>query len=138
MIGDLWLNLPVKDVAKAKAFFTAIGFAPNPGPGNSEHSASFAIGTKKVILMLFEESVFRHIARASIPHAADAAEVLISLGADSRQFVDEIADKAAKAGGDVFAQPEVVQGWMYGCGFTDLDGHRWNVLFMDPAQMPKH
>ncbi len=58
MTQDLWINLPVKDLAKSVTFFTKIGFATNPGPGNSEQSASFTIGEKKVVLMLFVQDVF--------------------------------------------------------------------------------
>lgn len=53
MTHDVWLNLPVSDLPQSIAFFTAVGFTPNPGPGNSAHSASFTIGTRKTVLMLF-------------------------------------------------------------------------------------
>jgi predicted lactoylglutathione lyase len=45
--------------------------------------------------------------------------------------------KAVNAGGTVFSESEEKDGWMYGCGFADLDGHRWNVLYMDMSKMPK-
>lgn len=48
-----------------------------------------------------------------------------------------MATKAVKAGGKVFAEPGAKDGWMYGCGFSDLDGHRWNSLYMDMSKMPK-
>ena len=50
--------------------------------------------------------------------------------------VDEMLKKAVNAGGTVFSQSEEKDGWMYGCGFADLDGHRWNVLYMDMNKMP--
>jgi len=61
---------------------------------------------------------------------------LISIDAESREEVDEWAKKVTAAGGNVFAQPAENQGWMYGCAFADLDGHRWNVLYMDMSKMP--
>ena len=64
-----------------------------------------------------------------------AAEVLLSIGADSREEVDQLAKKAAEAGVTVFSEPGG-EGWMYGAGFADLDGHRWNVLYMDGSRMP--
>src|SRR5947199_10148356 len=58
MPQDIWINLPVKDLARAVQFYTDIGFSPNPGPGNTAQSASFTIGEKKVVLMLFVQDAF--------------------------------------------------------------------------------
>lgn len=66
-----------------------------------------------------------------------STEVLLSIDAESREEVDEMVKKAVKAGGIIFSEPQADQGWMYGAGFADLDGHRWNVLFMDTSKMPK-
>ncbi|MGH7494890.1 MAG: VOC family protein [bacterium] len=137
MTKDLWINLPVKDVKKAKEFFTKIGFVLNPQYGNSDHSASFLVGDKKIVVMLFAESAFKDFTRNKIADAKQATEVLFSIDAESRAEVDELAKKAAKAGGTIFSEPGEHQGWMYGCGFADLDGHRWNVLYMDMSKMPK-
>ena len=137
MAQDIWLNLPVRDLARSVAFFTAIGFAPNPGPGNSEHSASFTIGEKKLVLMLFTQDVFAGFTRNALSDTTRGTEVLFSLGAGSRAQVDDIADRAKSAGGTVFGEPRESNGFMYGCGFCDPDGHRWNVLFMDPGKMPR-
>ena len=136
MAQDLWLNLPVSDLARSTAFFKAIGFSPNPGPGNSAHSASFTIGEKKIVLMLFVNDVFASFTNRPPSDTSRGSEVLFSLGADSRDQVNEIAARAKAAGGDVFAEPGESNGFMYGCGFSDPDGHRWNVLFMDPGKMP--
>lgn len=136
MVQDIWLNLPVKDLARSVAFYNAIGFAPNPGPGNSDHSASFTVGDKAVVLMLFPEDAFSGFAQHAVADTSKGSEVLFSLGANSRSLVDDIANRAAEAGGTVFSEPEEFGGFMYGCGFSDPDGHRWNVLFMDPEKMP--
>ncbi len=135
MTKDIWLNLPVKNVANSKAFFTEIGFSHQPGPGNSDHSASFKIGSKDFILMLFDEPTFQGFTHHPITDTATSAEVLISIDAESREEVDQLVDKVFEAGGTVFGKP-FDQGWMYGFGFADLDGHRWNVLYMDMSQMP--
>ena len=137
MTQDLWLNLPVSDLARSTAFFTQIGFSPNPGPGNSANSASFTIGQKKIVLMLFTSEVFASFTRCPASDTSKGSEVLFSLGAASREQVDEIANKVQAAGGKVFASPGESNGFMYGCGFSDPDGHRWNVLFMDTSKMPK-
>jgi predicted lactoylglutathione lyase len=135
MAKDIWLNLPVKDLARSIEFFTAIGFARNPGPGNSEHSASFTISDKKVVLMLFAQDVFSGFTRNALADTGQGTEVLFSLGADSKDHVDDLAKRAKAAGGTVFGEPRESNRFMYGCGFCDPDGHRWNVLFMDAAKM---
>jgi len=136
MSRDIWLNLPAKDLAKAVAFFTGIGFVRKEGPGNTAHSASFVIGEKKVVLMLFAEDVFSGFTGNALADTAKGTEVLFSLGADTREQVDDIAARVKAAGGIVFSEPRESNGFMYGCGFCDLDGHRWNVLFMDDSKMP--
>lgn len=89
-----------------------------------------------MVVMLFNESVFKGFTRNEITDSKQATEVLLSIDAESKKEVSEMAKKAAEAGGTVFSEPED-QGWMYGCGFADLDGHRWNVLYMDMEKMPK-
>ena len=84
MAQEIWLNLPVKDLAKSAAFFAEIGFARNPGPGNSEKSASFTIGDKKIVLMIFAQDVFSGFTDNALSDTAKGTEVLFSLGADSR------------------------------------------------------
>ncbi len=127
----------MKDVNKSREFFTTLGFALNPHYGNSADSASFFVGTKNLVLMLFPEATFKNFTRHAVADTRQGTEVLLSFDAESREEVDELAKKAAKAGGTVFSAPAEHQGWMYGCGFTDLDGHRWNVLHMDMSKMPK-
>jgi predicted lactoylglutathione lyase len=137
MTRDVWINLPVKNLAKSVSFYTEIGFAPNPGPGNSTHSASFTIGEKKVVLMLFTESVFSGFTNNPLSDPTKGTEVLFSIGADQRSQVDDIAKRASAAGGKVFREPSESNGFMYGCGLLDPDGHRWNALYMDSSKMPK-
>ncbi len=137
MTKEIWMNLPVKNIAASKEFFTKIGFSFNLQFGNTEHSACLLVGSKNVVVMLFEESLFKSFTQNEIADTKKVNEVLFSIDAESREEVDELARKAAAAGGIVFGKPEENQGWMYGCGFTDLDGHRWNVLFMDKSKMPK-
>ena len=80
MTNDIWLNLPVKDLAKSINFFTQIGFQHNPGPGNTAHSASFLIGDKKVVLMLFAQDMFAGFTRHALVDTSKGSEVLFSLG----------------------------------------------------------
>ncbi|TDH28939.1 extradiol dioxygenase [Segetibacter sp. 3557_3] len=136
MTKQIWINLPVKDIARSKAFFTAIGFKLNERYGNSDQSASFLVGDKQVVVMLFTEDTFSSFTGNELVNTSEGSEVLFSLDAESRDEVEEMATKAEDAGGTVFGLPQERQGWMYGCGFADPDGHRWNVLYMDMSKMP--
>ncbi|MFJ7934386.1 VOC family protein [Sporosarcina sp. NPDC096371] len=135
MTKQIWINLPVKDIKKSRAFFTKLGFSHNTEHGNQDDSAGFFIGDKNVVIMLFTEPTFKMFTRNEITDTRQSTEVLFSIDAESREEVDEMAKKAVEAGGTIFGEPEEQQGWMYGCGFADLDGHRWNVLYMDLSKM---
>lgn len=137
MTKEIWINLPAKDVAKSVAFFAAIGFTNNTNYPATAHSASLFVGEKKVVLMLFQEDVFKTLTGTALADTQTSASVLFSFDAASRAEVDELAQKVIAAGGTLFAQAAEVQGWMYGFGFCDLDGHRWNVLYMDLDKKPK-
>ncbi|MNF32821.1 Glyoxalase-like domain protein [compost metagenome] len=134
MAKQIWLNLPVKEIVQSKIFFTKIGFSFNE-QHDTDHSAAMLVGEKNFVVMLFEESMFEGFVQNKISDTNSSSEVLISIDAESREEVDELAQKVIEAGGTVFAKPAESQGWMYGCGFTDLDGHRWNVLFMDFSKL---
>jgi len=138
MVKEFWINLPVKDIKKSREFFTAIGFSFSEGPGNSDESAVLLVGSKNMVVMLFEESVFRGFTGNQVTDLTNSCEVLFSIDAESPKEIDNLADKVLAAGGKLFSKPAENQGWMYGCGFTDLDGHRWNVLHMDMAKWEGH
>jgi predicted lactoylglutathione lyase len=136
MTKQIWINLPVKDLEKSKEFFTQLGFSLNPGPGNTDDKASLVIGDKNVIVMLFPEPTFTKFTGNDIADTKQGTEVLISIDAESKKEVDEMVKKVVEAGGTIYGKPND-QGWMYGAGFADLDGHRWNVLYMDMSNMPE-
>ncbi|MBC7829665.1 MAG: VOC family protein [Chitinophagaceae bacterium] len=137
MTKELWINLPVKDVKKSREFFTKIGFIQNTHFPETEQMSSVFAGTKSIVIMLCAEPVFQGFSQNKIADTKQSTEVLFSFDAESRDEVDELAEKVTAAGGNVFAKPGENQGWMYGCAFTDPDGHRWNVLHMDMSKMPK-
>ncbi|MBS4197041.1 VOC family protein [Lederbergia citri] len=134
MAKQFWINLPVKDVVKSKEFFTKLGFTCRIMQGDF---AELLIGEHNVQVMLFPENTFSNFTNNEILDTKNATEVLFSIDAESREEVDEMARKAEEAGGTIFGKPGESQGWMYACGFADLDGHRWNVLFMDMDKMSK-
>jgi len=135
MTKEIWINIPVKDIKKSVAFFTHLGFSLNPQHGESSESASVIIGDRNVVLMLFEERTFARFSGNPIADVTKGTEVLFSIDAESRTEVDEMAKKVVEAGGYVYGQPTENYGWMYGCGFVDIDGHRWNLLHMDLDKM---
>jgi uncharacterized protein len=136
MTHQLWINLPVKDVTKSLAFFTQIGFEINTQYNNNVHSGCILVGTKKMVVMLFATPMFENISSNKATDTAQSNEVMFSFDAESTTEIDELALKVTTAGGTVFSAPAAHQGWMYGCAFTDLDGHRWNALYMDTSKMP--
>jgi predicted lactoylglutathione lyase len=135
MTSEIWINLPVKDVNKSIAFFMQIGFKMNLDHGSSNESASFVVGKKGVVVMLFDEATFSRFAGKPVSDVNRGTEVLFSIDAESREEVDEIAKKVVQAGGAIYGGPTENHGWLYGCGFTDIDGHRWNLMYMDLEKM---
>ena len=136
MTKQIWLNLPIKEVSRSKAFFAKIGFSFNEQYATPD-STCLSIGATNFAIMLFEESTFENFVQNEITDTKSSSEILISIDAESRAEVDAFAKKVVEAGGLVFAKPAEIQGWMYGCGFCDLDGHRWNILYMDFEKMPQ-
>ncbi len=130
MTKNIWLNLPVKDVQKSKIFFRKVGFSFNE-KHETDSSACMMVGENNFVIMLFEEKMFARFTQNKLTDTNMSSEILISIDAESKVEVDELARKVEDAGGNIFSEPTENQGWMYGFGFSDLDGHRWNVLFMD-------
>lgn len=135
MAGQMWINLPVKDLSRSKKFFKEIGFTLNQVPGNADDKASLVIGDKNVVVMLFLESDFEKFLGNHISNPVNGNEVLFTIGTDRKEEVDEMVAKVMNAGGVIYGKPHD-NGWMYGAGFADLDGHRWNVLYMDMSKFP--
>jgi uncharacterized protein len=135
MTKQLWINLPVKDAKKSVAFFTAIGFQHDPSPHAPAGMEGLLIGENKVMVMLCEEALFNSFTSFGIADTSASLEVLFSFDAESREEVDELAKKVTAAGGKPFGEPQESNGFMYGFGFSDLDGHKWNVLYMDMSKL---
>ena len=127
MSRQLFINLPVADLPRSIAFFTALGFAPDPKFA-SEAAGSFAI-SDTVTLMLCPHARFRDLTPKAICDTSKAVEVLLSLSCESREEVDSLVAKALAAGGTTYDEPEDF-GFMYTHSFVDPDGHGWGVLHM--------
>jgi predicted lactoylglutathione lyase len=137
MVKDFWLNLPVKNVKTSREFFTKMGFSFNPRFGENDNMAALMIGEKNTVVMLCEEPAFKMYISNQIADTKVHTEVLMSIDAQSKEEVDEMAQRAIDAGGASNHTPTEMPGWLYGCLFTDPDGHSWNVLHMDMSKAPK-
>ena len=131
MAKEFWLSLPVKNVKKSVDFFTKMGFTFNPQYPISDSGASLFMGDKKVVLMLFDEPTFKQCLGGAAWTHSKSTEVLLSIDAQTKEEVDAYAQRAIDAGGSSEHVPSEMKGWMYGCLFTDVDGHKWNVLYMN-------
>jgi predicted lactoylglutathione lyase len=134
MASKIFLNLAVKDLKKSIDFFTTLGFSFNP-QFTDEHATCMIIG-ENIFVMLVIEQRFKDFTKKEICNAHKNTEVLIAIDADSREKVDEMVKTAVDAGGSIYMEPQD-HGWMYGHGFADLDGHQWEVFYMDESTIPK-
>ena len=137
MSRQIFINLPVRDVQAATAFFTALGFEFNPMFASPD-SACLIINDS-AYAMLLSHKHFADFTPKPIADPTAATAALYALSADSREAVDALADAAVAAGGTNFREPQDM-GFMYGRAFADLDGHVWEVVWMDPnaaAQGPE-
>ncbi|MEU8619806.1 VOC family protein [Streptomyces sp. NPDC048623] len=128
----IFVNLPVKDLDASKAFYEQLGYTINPQ--FTDETAACVVISDTIFAMLLTEEKFLGFAAPGkvISDATKATEVMCALSAESREKVDELADKALAAGGSPAQQP-IDMGFMYGRSFSDLDGHHWEVVWMDPA-----
>lgn len=134
MASKIFVNLPVKDLDKSKAFFEKLGFSFNPQFTN-EQGACMVI-SDSIFAMLLTEPFFQGFTpNKTICDATKSTEVLIALDAASRKEVDDLVKKAVDAGGSIYTTPQD-HGWMYSHSFADLDGHQWELVFMDLSAVP--
>jgi len=124
----IFVNLPVKSITASRAFFSALGFAFNEDFSNE--TAGCMVVEQNIFVMLLEHARFKDFITGDISDATKATEVLTCLSADSREAVDDMLAKALAAGGKPW-KPIMDMGAMYGASFQDLDGHVWEVMYMD-------
>jgi predicted lactoylglutathione lyase len=130
MATQIFVNLPVKNLDKSVAFFTRLGFSFNPQ--FTDETATCMIVSQDIFVMLLTEAKFRTFTPNEICDARNSTEVLVCLSAESRQDVDDRVRKAVAAGGNTYNEPQD-HGFMYGHGFQDLDGHIWELFYMEPG-----
>jgi predicted lactoylglutathione lyase len=130
MSKQVIFNLPVKDLEKSKAFFASLGFGFNPAMSN-ERAANVIIEEGRISAMLMTEDFFTSLINKPVAQAKEANEVIICLVLDKRDEVAALVNKALAAGGST-PHPLEDHGFMVTQGFEDLDGHLWNLVWMNP------
>ena len=133
MPRNLYVNLPVQDLERTVDFFAALGFSFNPT--FTDENATCMIFNDSTSVMLLVESFFATFTNKRIADAHAVTETLLALSLDSRADVDDFVAKALAKGASEYAEPRDL-GFMYQRSIADLDGHQWEVFFMDESQMP--
>ena len=131
----IFVNLPVTDLEKSKAFYEAVGAANNPA-FTDDTAACMVVEEGSIHVMLLTHEKWATFTSKAIPDARTTAQVLLCVSADSREAVDGQVDKAVKAGGKADPTPTQDFGFMYGRSYEDPDGHIWEVMWMDPTAIP--
>lgn len=135
MVKQIFVNLPVKDLEKTKEFWGKLGFSFNP-QFTDEKAAALVLG-ENIFSMLIAESYFKTFTNKEIADSAKVAEVLNAVSVESREEVDRIADAAMIAGAKPAKETQDM-GWMYYRSFLDIDGHHWEVTYIDEKAIPEN
>jgi predicted lactoylglutathione lyase len=126
----IFVNLPVKDLNESVDFFTKLGFEFNAQ--FTDENATCMIISENIFVMLLVESFFKTFIKKEIADATKSTEVIVALSAESKEKVDEIVNKALAAGGKASNDP-MDYGFMYQWSFQDIDGHQWEIIYMDES-----
>ena len=132
MHKQIFVNLAVNDLPRSKAFFEALGLHFNPTFSNDQ-GACLVLG-ENLHAMLLVKDFIKTFTSKPLVDAKVATEVLVCLSCENRAEVDTLVTKALAAGGTAPRAPQD-HGFMYAHGFEDLDGHIWELVFMQ-AQPP--
>ena len=132
MPSKIFVNLPVKDLDKSKAFFGKLGYTFN-AQFTDATAACMVIGDD-IYAMLLTEAKFKEFSKKPIADAHKTTEVLIALSMDSKDDVNRVVNAAIKGGGSE-ARDTQDYGFMFLRSFSDLDGHVWEILWMDPKHV---
>ncbi len=126
---QVWANLSVEDIEKTHKFYKKLGFEPNGEFSKDNDLVSFLVGKDDFVVHFFKKESLKPAMGGEIVDLEEGNEIMFTLSADSVEEVDEWAKEVKRAGGTVFSEPQTIRGKWYGCGFADLDGHKWNVFY---------
>ena len=132
MSREIFVNLPVRDLPKTMEFFSALGFTFNRQ--FTDDKAACMVISEKAYVMLLTEPFFRGFTKRELCDTTRATEALLAISCTSRAEVDQLVRKAIDAGGSHAMDP-MDHGFMYGWSFYDLDGHHWEVMWMNPSAL---
>ena len=130
MSTKIFVNLPVKSLSQSIEFFTKLGFSFDAQ--FTDETATCMIVSDDIFVMLLTHDKFKTFTPKAICDATKSTEVLVCLSSESREKVDDMVRKAVAAGGTTYNDPQD-HGFMYGHGFQDVDGHIWELMYMEPS-----
>ena len=133
MAKTITISLPVTDLDTSKAFYSAIGFEPNPN--FSGPTAAMMVWSESISVMLLTHEMWRTFTTRPIPPST-SSEVALNISCESREDVNAMAESAGRNGGTIDVNPIEDHGSMYGRDFCDPDGHVWGAMWMDAAATP--
>lgn len=128
----VFINLPVKDLEKSKAFYQTLGYTINPQ--FTDKTGACVVISEDIYSMLLTYDKYNYFVKKDIADANKTSEVINALSTDSREKVDQMMEKVFAAGGKEIRNPEDY-GWMYGRAYEDPDGHIWEIFWMDPSHV---
>ena len=135
MAKQIFVNLPVKDLGKTIEFFKKLGFEFNPQ--FTDEKATCMVVNENIFVMLLVEKFFKTFTQKEICDTSKNTEVIIALSTENREKVDQMLENVIKAGGKESRKPQD-HGWMYGRSFEDLDGHIWEIIYMDEKALKEN
>ncbi len=135
MAKQIFVNLPVKDLGKTIEFFKKLGFEFNPQ--FTDEKATCMVVNENIFVMLLVEKFFKTFTQKEICDTTKNTEVIIALSTENRENVDQMLENVIKAGGKESRKPQD-HGWMYGRSFEDLDGHIWEIIYMDEKALKEN
>jgi hypothetical protein len=127
----IFVNLPVTDLTRSRAFLEALGAVNEPR--FTDETAACMTLSDTIHVMLLTHDKFRQFTPLPIADAHKGSQVLLCLSADSRESVDTAVERAVANGGTADPAPKQDYGVMYGRSVSDPDGHIWEIMWMDPA-----
>lgn len=133
MATKIFINLPVKDLERSKAFFNGLGYSFNPQ--FSDEKAACMVVSEHIYVMMLTEAYFKTFTKKEVSDAHKSTEVLLALDATSKEDVQQTIAKAQELGGAIYTEAQD-HGWMYQHSFADPDGHQWEIVYMDESNIP--
>ena len=134
MTNQIFVNLPVENLSLTVEFFKKLGFSFNPQ--FTDDNATCMIISDNIFVMLLVKKFFKTFTKKDICDTTKDTETIIALSAESRQKVDEMMQNVIEAGGNEPREPQD-HGWMYGRSFEDINGHLWEIIYMDEEALKK-